>query len=685
MHVVVLAYGPAQITKRAMQRAHSLRSEGGKIVAVAASPAGTSAVAKLKNVSEPHLVGRAALQEALANLSDLPTLLIHDDAVMTPRGVAALRRELDAESRYVVPYTNDPETGHLTFSLPTGQAAEKRLDRISAPKDSIAPSIARSTCILARKQDLESLLVEPIADPYTLLDTAPYGFTVAGGALAAHSTRCLGRSVENDSEGRPLLVAALIVKDEEQMLAECLESLKGLVDRIEVCDTGSSDRTIEIARSAGAHVIERLWPDSFAVARNYVLDQCRDARYILSIDADERVVCSDPTAVRRYLATYSSEHAAFNIDMANLEPDGSEAMRFRSIKLFRADGAEYRGSVHEAVFSKSDDEPLSGATFSQIRIVHLGYAAHIVEDKDKVRRNLELAEAEYRDNPGPRAAVHLARTLAHQGGSAERALALLEETWEGTPDANSAAKAQVLNLMADQCVALGDDERAFDLSRQALELVPADDTAAAQVAQTADRLGRLSELITIAERIAGQDSVHPAQQVQGNRAIFRSALVAAYAREGDGEKAVTEAFGVLTDYPQDFGAWNPLVECLAASYGTAAVELLAPMAAKDPNAMFLEPIIRSFPSSVFSDFCVAYHAAGGSNAEVTRVGLLAAAMADREDTFSLLAAAADLDPDVRTHLAERISINGRPDLADMLQGDPTQSTPTQPDPIGAMV
>jgi tetratricopeptide (TPR) repeat protein len=680
MHVVVLAYGPAQTTKRAIQRAHGLRGEGGKIVAVAASPAGTSAVAKLNNVSSPHLVGKAALQETLANLSDLPTLLIHDDTVITPTGVAALRRELDNGTRYVVPYTNDPETGHLACSLPIGKAAEKQLDRISTPSTSVAPSIVRSTCILARKQDLESLLVEPIADPYTLLDTAPYGFMVAGGALAAHSTRCLGRAVDKDPDGRPLLVAALIVKDEEQMLPECLESLKGLVDRIEVCDTGSRDRTIEIARSGGAHVIERSWPDSFAVARNYVLDECQDARYILSIDADERVVCSDPTAVRRYLATYSSEHPAFNIEMANLEPDGSETMRFRSIKLFRADDVEYRGSVHEAVFSKSENEPLSGAAFSQIRIVHLGYAAAIVEDKDKVRRNLELAEAEYRDNPGPRAAVHLARTLAHQGGSAERALALLEETWEGTPDANSAAKAQVLNLMADQCVALGDDERAFDLSRQALELVPADDTAAAQLAQTADRLGRLSELITIAERIAGQDSAQPAQQVQANRAIFRSALVAAYARGGEGEKAVTEAFGVLTDYPQDFGAWNPLVECLAASYGAAAVEVLAPMAVKDPNAMFLEPIIRAFPSSAFTDFCVAYHAAGGSNPEVTRVGLLAAAMADRNDAFSLLATAADLDPEARTRLAERISINGRPDLADLLQPDPLQS-----DPIGAIV
>lgn len=675
MHVVVLAFGPAQITKRAVRRAQGLKCAGSKVVAVAASPAGMAAVAKLGMEDELGAFGKAALKRALAGLPEMPVLLLHDDVVITPRGVAALRRELDKGARYVVPYTNDPGTGHLSRPLPTGQAAEKQLDNLEAPKESIRVSTARSTCLLAARSDLDALTCEPLADPYIQLDTTRYEFTQVAGALAAHSTRCLGRTVADDPDGRPLIVAALIVKNEEKMLPGCLESLDGLVDRIEVCDTGSAENTIEIARMAGAHVIERPWPDSFAVARNYVLDQCRDARYVLSIDADERVVCSDPAAVRRYLATYSAEHPAFNIEMANIDPDGTETMRFRSIRLFRADDVEFRGAVHEVVFPEDGDEPINGAEFSQLKIVHLGYAAEVIEDKDKIQRNLELAEAEYRSNPGPRAAVHLARTLAHQGGSAERALALLEEAWEGSPHATAAAKAQLLNLIADQCVVLGDDERAFDLSCQALRLVPADDTAAAQLAQTANRLNRLDQFIAIAESIAEKDSVRPAHHVETNRALYRNVLVAAYARVGDVEKAVTEAFGILTDYPADFGAWNPLIERLANEYGDSAVELIAPLAAKAADIMFLEPMVKTFSSATFADFCVTYQAAGGSSPEAARVGLLAAAMANHDQAFSRLASrAASLDPEVRSHLADRIAAAGRQDLADQLQPAPVRAS-----------
>ena len=60
-----------------------------------------------------------------------------------------------------------------------------------------------------------------------------------------------------DALRRPIvLTACLIVKDEEQMLGACLESVRDAVDEIVVYDTGSSDRTVEVARHAGATVVE---------------------------------------------------------------------------------------------------------------------------------------------------------------------------------------------------------------------------------------------------------------------------------------------------------------------------------------------------------------------------------------------------------------------------------------------
>ena len=68
-----------------------------------------------------------------------------------------------------------------------------------------------------------------------------------------------------------VLSVCLIVKDEEQLLPSCLESIADLADEIVVYDTGSTDRTIELARAAGARVIEGYWDESFARARNAAL------------------------------------------------------------------------------------------------------------------------------------------------------------------------------------------------------------------------------------------------------------------------------------------------------------------------------------------------------------------------------------------------------------------------------
>src|SRR4029078_7995023 len=82
--------------------------------------------------------------------------------------------------------------------------------------------------------------------------------------------RLPGRATPKKTDIRISL--AMIVRDEEEMLADCLESAKDGVDEMVIVDTGSSDRTVEIAESYGATVLHFSWNGSFSGARHHRIE-----------------------------------------------------------------------------------------------------------------------------------------------------------------------------------------------------------------------------------------------------------------------------------------------------------------------------------------------------------------------------------------------------------------------------
>ncbi len=80
----------------------------------------------------------------------------------------------------------------------------------------------------------------------------------------------------------------MIVKNEESCIGKCLDSLRGIVDEMIVVDTGSTDRTKEIAKEKGAAVYDFKWTDDFSEARNYAFSLAK-GDYIYSADADEEI------------------------------------------------------------------------------------------------------------------------------------------------------------------------------------------------------------------------------------------------------------------------------------------------------------------------------------------------------------------------------------------------------------
>ena len=93
--------------------------------------------------------------------------------------------------------------------------------------------------------------------------------------------------LEKSTQGqRGRISLCMIAKDEEKDLVKCLQSVKPVVDEIIVVDTGSADRTKDIATALGAKVFEFSWEDDFSAARNFSISQAK-GDWILVLDADE--------------------------------------------------------------------------------------------------------------------------------------------------------------------------------------------------------------------------------------------------------------------------------------------------------------------------------------------------------------------------------------------------------------
>jgi GT2 family glycosyltransferase/tetratricopeptide (TPR) repeat protein len=231
-------------------------------------------------------------------------------------------------------------------------------------------------------------------------------------------------------EGVPelcLLSVCLIVKDEEQMLPSCLESIADLADEIIIYDTGSADGTTEIARSAGAQVIEGYWDDSFARARNAALTGAR-GEWVLSLDADETLL-ADTGSLRSLLADRRSDVEAYLVAIENLHGAGNARSVHTAIRLFRRRAGAWKHRLHEQVVAADGSgRRLKIGYLSGTRIIHRGYAAEVFESRNKAERNLEIARAALDDQDLSRAyaLMNYGRALESAGHSLEAIESLTE-------------------------------------------------------------------------------------------------------------------------------------------------------------------------------------------------------------------------------------------------------------------
>lgn len=201
---------------------------------------------------------------------------------------------------------------------------------------------------------------------------------------------------------QPTLSLCMIVKNEEENLEKCLSLARPHVDEIVVVDTGSTDRTIEIARQYADVFDEIEWPGSFAVARNHSLDLAK-SDYILILDGDEYI--ESPQAwekIRNSLGVL--DIAALILPVKNLLSENnvvSADMFWQERVLRNHPDIRYHGSVHnqvmEAIWAHAEQ---TGRHIARLdaEIVHTGYALPEAEMVKKYETRIELLKQEY-ENP----------------------------------------------------------------------------------------------------------------------------------------------------------------------------------------------------------------------------------------------------------------------------------------------
>lgn len=297
----------------------------------------------------------------------------------------------------------------------------------------------------------------------------------------------------------------MIVRDEERFLEGCLASISGIVDEIVVVDTGSVDRTIDIAKSFDVVLLTRQWRNDFAWARNEAL-AAATGDWILYIDADERLTVPPGHDLKEGLDREDviSSRVIF-YPRLNVTP-------YREYRLFRNDPEiRFRGSMHETMVPdilRLEREQGKLSIDSAAEIQHLGYEG---DQSHKYARNIPMLRAALETNPDRIYYWHdLVRSLAAIG-EIDEAVAAAEAAYQriraGQMYPGEAGAATLLiNSYAQLLFPRGDGDKAMEVVAFGLALYPNQPQLKLLKARALVERGELEEALAIATELAAIDS-----------------------------------------------------------------------------------------------------------------------------------------------------------------------------------
>jgi len=192
----------------------------------------------------------------------------------------------------------------------------------------------------------------------------------------------------------------MIVKNEAASLPRCLDSVKDVVEEMVILDTGSTDKTVEVAENLGSKVYHFKWCDDFAVARNEALKYVQ-GEWVLVLDADEVLY---PNIIPQIKAAIEEEKNLV-INLVRREMGAAQSPYSLVSRLFRYHPKLRFSRPYHAMIDDSVIELLKTenhwrvVNIPSMAILHYGYQPQQIAAKDKTNRAKKAMEGFFKNNP----------------------------------------------------------------------------------------------------------------------------------------------------------------------------------------------------------------------------------------------------------------------------------------------
>jgi len=185
------------------------------------------------------------------------------------------------------------------------------------------------------------------------------------------------------------LSQCMIVKNEEKNVKRALSWAKGIAFEQIVVDTGSTDRTVEIAEHMGAKIFHFTWIDDFSAAKNYAIEKA-SGDWIAFLDADEYISAKHARLIipliEKCINLYGNNVVALTSQWAQLKDDGNISQIDRQQRIFiNHPEVRYERPIHETLRIPSGTFPVPE---NDIIIMHTGYSHGAYADTRKIERNI---------------------------------------------------------------------------------------------------------------------------------------------------------------------------------------------------------------------------------------------------------------------------------------------------------